>query len=90
MSREKRFEDFTELAEFRFGGSKEADQLSSGHNVLKRHQIIRKGVEEVGVGDENSDDPMVFVQREGDKVTGVDFHCKCGRSASLRFEYDEE
>jgi len=90
MSREKRSEDFTELAEFQMGATKEPERAMVTRNVLKRNQVIRKGVEEVGMGEENSDDPLVFVQRDGDKVTGVDFQCKCGRSASLRLEYDEE
>lgn len=90
MSREKRSDDFTELAEFHLGSRREANAQTPTRNVLKHSQVIRKGVEEVGLGEEGSDDPLVFVQREGDRVTSVDFQCKCGRSASLRFEYDEE
>ena len=89
MSREKRTEEFTELADFTLGG---AEPFATGphRNVLKRKQVVRKGVEEVGVDDKNPEDPLLFVQRDGDRVTGVDFLCKCGRSASLRLEYDKE
>jgi hypothetical protein len=90
MSHSKMGDGFMELAEFRLGGGKEPEMPSSVHNVLKKSRVIRKGVEEVGLGEEHQDDPMVFVQRDGDRVTSVDFLCKCGRSASLRLEYDEE
>lgn len=83
-------EDFTDLAEFHFGAAKAPEMPNSKHNVLKRCQVVRKGIEEVGLGEESPDDPLVLVQREDDRVTGVDFRCICGRSASLRLEYDEE
>ena len=89
MSRGKGTEEFTELADFTLGGA-EPHVPGSRKNVLKREQIVRKGVEEVGVDEKSSEDPLLFVQRDGDRVTGVDFLCKCGRSASIRLEYDEE
>jgi|WetSurMetagenome_2_1015567.scaffolds.fasta_scaffold28657_4 hypothetical protein len=89
MSRGKGTDEFTELADFTLGGA-EAHAPGSRRNVLKRKQVLRRGVEEVGVDDKSPDDPLLFVQRDGDRVTGVDFLCKCGRSASLRLEYDEE
>jgi hypothetical protein len=84
MSRGKGTEEFTELADFTLGGA-ELHAPGSRRNVLKRRQVMRRGVD-----DKSPDDPLLFVQRDGDRVTGVDFLCKCGRSASLRLEYDEE
>jgi hypothetical protein len=82
-------EDFTELADFTLGsGSQNPPRLT--HNVIKRRQVIRKGIQEVGMDEKHSEDPIVFLQRDGDKVTKVDFLCKCGRSASIRLEYEEE
>jgi hypothetical protein len=89
MNRGTRTEDFTELADFKLGGE-DRQAFRSKKNVIKRKQVIKKGVEEVGLDEKNSQDPLVFVQRDGDRVTSVDFLCKCGRSASLRLEYDEE
>jgi hypothetical protein len=89
MSSGTEMDSFTELAVFAVGGE-EQHETSSRRNVLKRGQFIRRGVEEVSVDQKGPDDPLVFVQREGDHVTGIDFLCKCGRSASLRLEYDEE
>jgi hypothetical protein len=89
MSRGKGTDEFTELADFRLEGAEHQAQ-GSPRNVLKRKQVLPGGVEEVGVDDKNPDDPLLFVQRDGNRVTGVDFLCKCGRSASLRLEYDEE
>jgi hypothetical protein len=90
MSKDRRLEDFTELAEFRFGDTRAPEMPSAKHNVLKRSQVVRKGIEEVGLGEDGPEDPLVSVQREGDHVTSVDFRCICGRSASIRLEYDEE
>jgi hypothetical protein len=89
MGKKKQAEEFTELAEFTLGGGRSTKHISA-HNVLKRGQIVSKGVQEVGMDEKHPDDPLVFVQRDGDRVTHVDFLCKCGRSASLRLEYDEE
>lgn len=89
MSLGKGTMEFTELADFSLGGA-EPQAVISRKNVLKRSQVLRRGVEEVGVNENSPEDPLVFVQREGDLVTGVDFLCKCGRSASLRLTYDEE
>lgn len=90
MGLERRLDEFMELADFRLGPKSEPEAVGGRHNVIKRSQIVRKGVEEVGLGEESADDPMVFVQRDGEQVTGVEFVCKCGRSAKLRLEYDEE
>jgi hypothetical protein len=89
MGKVKNAEEFTELADFALGGKQEQGPQSS-HNVIKRNQVVRKGVQEVGMDEKHPDDPLVYVQREGDHVTQIDFLCKCGRSASLRLEYDEE
>jgi hypothetical protein len=89
MSRGKGTEEFTELADFTLGGTVPRASRSP-RNVIKRRQVVRRGVEEVGVDEKSSEDPLLYVQRDGDRVTGVDFLCKCGRSASLRLEYDEE
>ena len=89
MSRGTQSADFTELADFKLG-KEEHQSLKTRKNVLKSKQVVKKGVEEVGLDEKNSQDPLVFVQRDGDRVTSVDFLCKCGRSASLRMEYDEE
>lgn len=89
MNKSTRVEDFTELADFKPGGE-DHRALKTKKNVIKRTQVVKRGVEEVGLDEKNSQDPLVFVQRDGDRVTSVDFLCKCGRSASLRLEYDEE
>ena len=89
MSRGTKKDEFTELADFTFGTG-DTSQLAHKRNIIKRDQVIQKGVEEVGLDEKHQEDPLVFVQRDGDRVTEVDFLCKCGRSASLKLEYDEE
>jgi hypothetical protein len=85
----KQSEEFTELAEFTVGSGQQYPPRHT-RNVIKRRQAVRKGVQEVGMDEKHLDDPLVFLQRDGDKVTKLDFLCKCGRSASIRLEYDEE
>ena len=89
MIRQEQAEEFKELADCTLGHEKHRG-VSAKRNVVKRAQVVRKGIEEVGLEERSAEDPMVYVQRDGDRVTGVDFQCKCGRSASLRLEYDEE
>jgi hypothetical protein len=82
-------EEFTELADFTAEGChKNPPRLT--RNVVKRKQAVARGVQEVGMDEKHPDDPLVLLQRDGDTVTKVDFLCKCGRSASIRLEYDEE
>ena len=89
MNRGVKNQEFTELAEFTFGTG-DTPQLAHARNIIKRNQVIQRGVEEVGLDEKHQEDPLVFVQRDGDRVTEVNFLCKCGRSASLRLEYDKE
>jgi hypothetical protein len=88
MNQGKRSAEFTELAEFTIGGP-DQPQLSHKRNVIKSRQVVRKGVQEVGLNETNQEDPLLLVERDGDRVTGVEFLCKCGRSASLKLEYDD-
>ena len=89
MSHGKRSMEFTELADFTLNRPDEPPMLAK-HNVIKRSQVVARGIQEVGLGEADGEDPLVLVQRDGDRVTGVDFLCKCGRSAKLKLEYDEE
>ncbi len=89
MIRQGQTEEFKELADCTQEHEKHRG-VDARRNVVKRAQVVRKGIEEVGLEERSAEDPMIYVQRDGDRVTGVDFQCKCGRSASLRLEYDEE
>lgn len=80
-------EGFTDLTEFRKIGSR---QVRSEDNVIKSVQVVQKGVQEVLHGADDHTSPEIVVHREGDTVIAIDFLCKCGHSATVRFEYDEE
>ena len=87
MERDKEEEGFTDLSKFSNVGIPAKDPHL---NVIKRVHIVHKGTEEILRESMDPDQPEILVRRDGDTILSVDFVCKCGRSTSLRFEYDEE
>jgi hypothetical protein len=87
MENEKSQEGFTDLSEFRKVGLPGSRAQT---NVIKGMQIVLRGTEEVHRADHDPDQPDVLVHREGETIVSIDFVCSCGRSTSLRFQYDGE
>lgn len=80
-------EDFTDLASYK---KVKMPGIRSDDNVIKSVHVVHSGVEEIHRDTEHHGSPDVVVHRDGDIVVGIDFVCKCGHSASIRLEYDEE
>jgi hypothetical protein len=59
-------------------------------NIIKSAQISFRGVQQIGAPSERSDDPIVMLEKDGDRIVKAEFVCKCGRSASVQFEYEQE
>lgn len=80
-------EEFTDLAAYT---KINTPGIRSGDNVIKRVHVVHSGVEEIHRDTDNHTSPDIVVHRDGDVVVAIDFVCKCGHSASIRLEYDEE
>ncbi len=87
MDSAKNQEGFTDLSEYR---KLAMPNVQPQANIIKGMHIVHRGTEEVHRAEQDPDQPEVFVHRDGDNLVSIDFVCKCGRSTSLRFEYDEE
>ena len=78
---------FVELASYR---AVTTDRRKIGGNVIKAKNVAMTGVLQVGAGTDPSDQPTVTIHREGEKILGAEFLCKCGRCAVLEFDYEGE
>ena len=87
MAKETTPEGFTDLSEYKNVGT---SNLRAQNNVVKGVQIVHRGTEEIHRLSQDADQPEIFVQRDGETVLSIDFVCKCGRTTSVRFEYEEE
>lgn len=87
MAKESTPEGFTDLSEYKNVGT---SNLRAQANVVKGMHIVHRGTEEIHRSAQDADQPEIFVQRDGETVISIDFVCKCGRSTSVRFEYEEE
>ncbi|MGA9120031.1 MAG: hypothetical protein WB699_11775 [Bacteroidota bacterium] len=77
---------FLDLASY-----KKVDMPSKLHgNIIKAAHVSAVGAQKVGILAETKDDPMVILHKDGDRVTSAEFICKCGRSATLHLEYEQE
>jgi hypothetical protein len=57
--------------------------------VIKAAALRFVGQELIGSGEAPSS-PRVTVRKKGETVEGVEFHCSCGRQASLFFDSEGE
>ena len=80
-------DDFTDLAAYK---KVSMPGVRSDDNVIKSVLVVHSGVEEIHRDTEEAGTPDIVVHRDGEIVVGIDFVCKCGHSAGIRFAYDEE
>ena len=80
-------DEFTDLAAYK---KVSMPGVRSDDNVIKRVHVVHSGVEEIHRDTQEEGSPDIVVHRDGDVVVGIDFVCKCGHSAGIRFAYDEE
>jgi hypothetical protein len=80
-------DQFLDLSEFEAIRPKK--QVLRGH-VIKRDRVVHSGVQQVSVADGAPGQPTVYVHRHGEDVDSVEFVCNCGRTATVKFEYESE
>ena len=78
---------FTELAEFNKVG---VQQRPTRGNIIKARSVVQRGIEKVGIADSEPDQPTVIIHKTGGVVHSAEIVCKCGRSATLQFDYEGE
>ena len=59
-------------------------------NVIKAEHLVFKGILQVGVAEGSTDQPTVTIHRHGEIIESAEFSCRCGRAATLKFEYEGE
>ncbi len=87
MTNDAPHEPFAEFHEFPKVGN---SARRARENVVKASHIVNRGAQELHTVENDPGQPDIVVHREGNKVISLDFQCKCGCSAAVRFEYDEE
>ena len=77
---------FMDLAEYR-----QADvPLRTRGNIIKSTQVFLGGSQQIGQASGASDEPVILLHREGERITSAEFVCRCGRCATLSLEYEQE
>lgn len=79
-------DNFIDLASYR---KIDASRKPRG-NIVKASRIIMEGVEQVGTPGDGEDQPTVVFHRVDDKIVSIEFSCKCGRSALVSIDYEQE
>ena len=87
MNAESNDQQFTDLLAY---NKVDMGRSNSAQNVIKSSHVVKKGVQQVSLSTGDSDEPALLIHRDGDQIISVEFQCKCGRSTSMRLEYDEE
>jgi hypothetical protein len=59
-------------------------------NIIKSANISMGNSVQVGVTTEGKAEPIILLHRDGDRVIAAEFVCKCGRSATLHLDYEED
>jgi hypothetical protein len=87
MNAESHDQQFTDLLAY---SKVDMGRSSSAQNVIKSSHVVKNGVQQVSLPSGDDDEPTLLIHRDGDQIISVEFQCKCGRSTSVRLEYDEE
>jgi hypothetical protein len=87
MNAESNDQQFTDLLAY---NKVDMGRSHSAQNVIKSSHVVNNGVQQVSIPSGNSDEPTLLIHRDGERIISVEFQCKCGRSTSVRLEYDEE
>jgi len=59
-------------------------------NVIKGKSTVARGVHTIEIADGSDDRPSVMIHKEQEVVEAIEFVCKCGREAAVRFDYEGE
>lgn len=59
-------------------------------NVLKNTQLEPAQFQKIEVDAEHYGEPSVLIHRNGEHIESIEFICTCGKSKTLKFEYDAE
>ena len=87
MNPESNDQQFTDLLAY---NKVDMGRSRSAQNVIKSGHVVKNGVQQVSLPSGDADEPTLLIHRDGDQIVSIEFQCKCGRSTSVRLEYDEE
>jgi hypothetical protein len=87
MTDESRDVGFTDFLEFKAANAPAKPRMS---NVVKATEVRFERNHRVEIPDVEANQPSVILHHVGDTVQNIEFSCKCGRSAIVRVEYEEE
>ena len=75
--------DFTPLAAYH-GECRPG--LRAAGNVIKASLVSVRRADSVSPMEDG--EPDVLVHRDGDRITKIEFTCRCGRTSMVEFDYD--
>jgi hypothetical protein len=78
---------FTELAEFPKVG---VCKVQLRGYIIKANSVVLGKDKKVGIADSSPEQPSLIIHKSGDVIESAEFVCKCGRSATLQFDYDDQ
>lgn len=67
-----------------------AASRSISSSIIKSSSVKDNGVAKIEIIDGEQGAPSIRIEREGDKISQIEFVCSCGKSAHLDLEYEEE
>ena len=87
MSTDTRENGFTDFLEYK---ASVAAPKARSSNVIKATEARFQSSHQVEIPDVEGDQPSVILHHVGGTVQNIEFACKCGRTALVRVEYEEE
>jgi hypothetical protein len=63
---------------------------STKSSIIKATSVSDKGIAKIDVIDGESAEPSIFIHREEERISKIEFVCSCGKSTHLDMEYDGE
>lgn len=58
-------------------------------NIFKNIQASSIQFSSFSENNQSECEPVVSIQRDGDKIESIEFVCSCGKSKTLTFDYDD-
>ena len=63
---------------------------STKSSVIKSTSVKDRGVAKIEIIDGESTEPSIYIHRQGERISKIEFVCSCGKSTHLDLEFDEE
>ena len=79
--------DFVDYNSFEHISSRSDSTRSS---IIKSTSVKEKGIAKIEVISGNETEPSIYIHRQDEKISKIEFICSCGKSTHLDLEYEDE